>query len=75
MYQTKVSDLAALKDARSHHCYMVHTLPSMDKNQLRSFVDDLSKQAEYLFVTNNADNVYESFGSDWADFTDAVPSS
>jgi hypothetical protein len=74
-YQTKISDLAALKDARSHHCYMVHSLPSMDKNKLQSFVDDLSKQAEYVFVTSNADNYYESFGSDFADFTDVVPSS
>jgi hypothetical protein len=74
-YQTKISDLAALKDVRSHHCYMVHSLPSMDKNKLQSFVDDISKQAEYVFVTSNAENYYESFGSDFADFTDVVPSS
>ncbi|KAL5119597.1 hypothetical protein ACEQ8H_002443 [Pleosporales sp. CAS-2024a] len=66
-------DLAALKDGRAHHCYMVHSVPSMSLEQLRQFTRDLSKRAQYLFVTNNSDNIYESFGSDWANFTQAMP--
>lgn len=73
-YQTKETDLAALKDDRKHHCYMVHSIPGFDKSKLRSFVDDLSKRAEYLFLTSNDESYYEKWGSDWADFTDVIPS-
>lgn len=74
-YQTKEADLAAYKDDRKSQCYMVHSIPSMDKGKLRTFVDDLSKRAEYLFVTSNKENYYESFAEDWAEFIDAIPAS
>ncbi|KAH7068061.1 Spherulation-specific family 4-domain-containing protein [Paraphoma chrysanthemicola] len=72
-YGAKEAELSALKDNRSGKCYMVHSLPTMDKAKLDDFVDGLSKSAEYLFVTTNAENYYESFGQDWADFTAAIP--
>ncbi|KAF1850682.1 uncharacterized protein K460DRAFT_301972 [Cucurbitaria berberidis CBS 394.84] len=72
-YQSKESDLAALKDGRAHHCYMVHSVPGLGKDKLRDFVDDMSKRAEYLFVTSNDKEYYEKFGSDWSDFLDVVP--
>jgi hypothetical protein len=72
-YGAKEAELSALKDARSKNCYMVHSVPTMDKAKLQSFVDGLSKRAEYLFVTANAENYYESFARDWADFTAAIP--
>jgi hypothetical protein len=73
-YQTKISALSALQDDRSHHCYMVHSIPSMDTKKLRGFVDDMSKRAEWLFVTDNSEEYYEKWGGDWANFVDAVPS-
>ena len=73
-YQTKEAELSALTDGRSHHCYMVHSASPLNKNTLEDFVDGLSKRAEYLFVTSNDKNYYESFGDDWSDFTDVVPS-
>jgi hypothetical protein len=36
----------------------------MGKDELHGFVDDLSKQAEYLFVTCNDMDYYERFGID-----------
>ncbi|KAF2029229.1 hypothetical protein EK21DRAFT_101299 [Setomelanomma holmii] len=72
-YQSKEADLAALKDDRSNNCYMVHSVPAMDKGKLHTFVDGLSKRAEWLFVTTNDENYYESFADDWADFTAAIP--
>lgn len=52
---------------------MIHSLPSMKKGDLKDFTKRLSKIAEYLFVTTNDEHYYESFGSDWADFTSVVP--
>jgi hypothetical protein len=72
-YQTKEGDLAALKEDRLSQCYMVHSIPGLDKGKLRSFVDDLSKRAEYLFLTSNDEHYYESFAADWADFIDVIP--
>lgn len=46
----------------------------MGTDDLTKFVDKLGQQAEYLFVTSNDEEYYESFGSDWATFTDVVPS-
>ncbi|CAO2653669.1 Nn.00g030800.m01.CDS01 [Neocucurbitaria sp. VM-36] len=72
-YQDKTEELAVLNDGRSRHSYMVHSVPQMEKDKLRGFVDDLSKRAEYLFVTSNDENYYEKFGTDWNDFSDVVP--
>jgi hypothetical protein len=46
----------------------------MDTNKLRGIVDDMSKRAEWLFVTTNNKEYYETWGDDWADFVDAIPS-
>lgn len=72
-YPVKESELSALQDDRSHNCYMVHSLPTMSKDELRGYVDGLSKRAKHLFVTTNDQDYYQSFGSDWADFVDVVP--
>lgn len=52
----------------------MHSVPVMAKDKLGDFVKELSKQAQFLFVTNSAENYYESFGSDWGDFAGVVPS-
>lgn len=72
-YKTKVSELSTIQNRREQHCYMVHSLPSMADNAFKSYIDELSKGAEYLYVTTNDEHYYESFASDWADFTGAVP--
>ncbi|KAF2017683.1 spherulin 4-like cell surface protein [Aaosphaeria arxii CBS 175.79] len=72
-YKTKEQALAELPSHRSQYSYMVHSVPLEDKSTMRKFVDELSKKAQYLFVTSNAEQYYESFGSDWAQFTEVVP--
>lgn len=72
-YQTKEGELSTLTDDRSHHCYMVHSLPKMSTDELKGYVDGLSQRAKYLFVTSNDQDYYQSFGTDWADFVDVVP--
>jgi hypothetical protein len=51
---------------------MVNSVPIMDTADLTSFVDQLSVNAQYMFITNNDQDYYETFGSDWANFTAVV---
>jgi hypothetical protein len=74
VYQSLLSALTALSTKnRAEYAYMVNSAPSMSLSELKSYVDDLSKHAAYLFVTNNNQDFYASFGGDWANFTDVVP--
>ncbi|KAI9049444.1 hypothetical protein LZ554_006476 [Drepanopeziza brunnea f. sp. 'monogermtubi'] len=70
-YSTKLSSLAALGGSRSQYCYMVHSAPTTG---LKRFVHKMSERAEYLFVTDNTQDYYESFGADFSHFADVVPS-
>jgi hypothetical protein len=74
VYQTKVTALTDLnKKNRTEYAYMVNSIPTQSLNALRSYVDTLSEHAAYLFVTNNNQNFYDSFGSMWSDFTAVIP--
>jgi Spherulation-specific family 4 len=74
VYQTKVTALTDLSTKnRTEYAYMVNSVPTMTLSGLKSYVDDLSQHAAYLFVTNNDQDFYESFGSIWSNFTDVVP--
>ena len=72
-YQTKVNSLTALPSDREGYSIMVHSVPDMSTSDLKKFVDQLSNIAEFLFVTDNSNNYYESFGTDWTDFAGVVP--
>jgi hypothetical protein len=72
-YQTKLASLEALGSNRSEYSFMVNSVPALDTVDLQSFVDQLSERAQYIFITNNDQAFYETFGSDWANFTDVVP--
>ncbi|KAF1999704.1 hypothetical protein P154DRAFT_554565 [Amniculicola lignicola CBS 123094] len=71
-FQTLRKDLATLSEGRAHYSYVLHTAPVMGKDELRDLVSDMSAQAKFVFVTSNANNYYESFGTDWDSFTDVV---
>jgi hypothetical protein len=62
---------SAIADNPSNSSLMVHSLPDLSEGELEGFVGELAKKAEYLFLTSNTADYYESFGSDWANFTDA----
>jgi hypothetical protein len=72
-YQTKQASLAALPSNRSAYSLMINSVPIMDMDNLRHFVDQLSQVAEFLFITNNTQDFYQSFGSQWANFTSVIP--
>lgn len=53
-------------------CVMMNSLPEMAQSDLKDFVHKLESKAQHLFLTSNTVDYYESFGSDWAGFTEAV---
>jgi hypothetical protein len=52
---------------------MVNSVPAENQADLQTLVDQMSQHAEYLFATSNDQDFYESFGSDWVNFTNVVP--
>ncbi|KAM7217683.1 spherulin 4-like cell surface protein [Rhypophila decipiens] len=59
---------------RSAYSIMVHSVPpTLVGAELETFVGDLSRSAQYVYITTNTEHFYESFASDWMDFVDSVP--
>lgn len=61
-----------INEQRTGNCIMLHSLPEKAESELENFVHELASKAQYLFLTSNTVDYYESFGSDWANFTEAV---
>lgn len=57
---------------RSRSCYMVHSVPDKEVENLTA---ELCKQAKYLFITSATENFYGSFGSSWVRFIGAMAES
>jgi hypothetical protein len=75
VYDSKKAELQSLHQNRSQYCYMVHSIPQdMGKRNLEHYIKDLSKHAEYLFLTDLSQNYYESFGPNWKAFTEIISS-
>lgn len=72
-FQRLRQSLAAYRGGRSKCAHMVHSVPDMSGVKLQDLVDDVSKMAEYVFVTTKDKDYYESFGSDWMEFVAGVP--
>jgi len=68
-YQTKQASLEALPRNRTEYAYMLHSVPTISAD----FVDQLSNDAEFLFLTTLSENYYGSFDPQWAEFCDVVP--
>ena len=74
-YSNLKTSLNDLSNNRTEYSYIVHSLPQdMGKGKLKSYVNDLSKRAKYLFVTDSNQGYYEKFGENWATFLDVFPS-
>ncbi|KAJ5618632.1 spherulin 4-like cell surface protein [Penicillium herquei] len=75
-YETQVTALDALGTKnRTEYSYMLHSVPTMTNSSLKSFVDDISYRAEYLFMTTLNSSYYEAFDSHLEQFCDVVPTS
>jgi hypothetical protein len=72
-YANRISSLRTRSKDRSKYSIMVNSVPGMTTDDLRSYVSKLSKLAQYLFITDNTQNYYEAFGSDWGEFASVVP--
>lgn len=60
-YQTKKASLSALRANRTNSGYMIHSVRIFDQVLLKDFVDDLSQQAKYLFLTTLTKDYYIRF--------------
>ena len=70
-YATARGRLTALSGHRSQYSYMINSVPST--TNLKNYVEGISEHAEFLFVTDNTKDFYESFGTGWAAFTHVIP--
>ncbi|KAH6698119.1 Spherulation-specific family 4 [Leptodontidium sp. 2 PMI_412] len=73
VYTSLVDSLSSLPGDRSQYSYMINSVPSTSRGDMKKFVQQISKHAEYLFVTDNTEDFYESFGTGWANFAESVP--
>lgn len=71
-YQTSQASIAALPRRPSQYSLLINSVPTRSTADLETYVNQLRDLAEFLFITNNENQVYESFGSDWTEFTDAL---
>jgi hypothetical protein len=62
----------SIEGRRTANSVMLHSIPNMTTDSLEEFVKQLASKAQYLFLTSNTADYYESFGTDWANFTAAV---
>lgn len=71
-YSDLQPSLKSLDQDRSQYSYMVHSVP--EDTNVGEFVDDISHEAEYLFLTERTKDFYSGFGSQWMEFINAIPS-
>ncbi|KAL4937831.1 hypothetical protein BDV06DRAFT_215585 [Aspergillus oleicola] len=63
-YENNQESVLKAADAdRATWAYVFHSVPEMSESDLRSFVDEISHKAEYLYLTTRTDSYYERFDS------------
>ncbi len=77
-WQERRAAVAALPPKRDAYSLMIHSMPQVytkggEGSPLKEFVNSIAEVAEYLYITTNDVDFYESFAEDWADFVDSVP--
>jgi len=70
-YQSQQSTLDALSEDRFQYSYMIHSIPWSTK--IGKLLDKITHHSGYIFLSYQSKNYYESFGSKWKDFVDAMP--
>ncbi|KAH7400446.1 spherulin 4-like cell surface protein [Cadophora sp. MPI-SDFR-AT-0126] len=73
VYTDLVKSLVALPGDRSQYSYMINSIPSSVKGNMKKFLREISEFAEFLYVTDNTEAFYESFGAGWDDFVESIP--
>ncbi|EHA25033.1 hypothetical protein ASPNIDRAFT_120939, partial [Aspergillus niger ATCC 1015] len=61
-FHSEKHSLNAMASNRTAYAYMLHSVPdNLSNSTLRSFVNQMSRKAEYLFLTTLTEDYYESF--------------
>ncbi|KAJ5908941.1 hypothetical protein N7495_001623 [Penicillium taxi] len=58
---------------RDRYAYILHSMPEMTNSSLKGFVNSLSRQAAYLFLTARNTSYYEEFDTGLNQFCSVVP--
>ncbi|KAL4947063.1 Spherulation-specific family 4 [Aspergillus filifer] len=67
-YETsQESVLKAATADRATWAYIFHSVPEMRESEMRSFVDEISHSAQYLYLTTRTNSYYEHFDSSLED--------
>jgi hypothetical protein len=71
IFQQRLPTIKQQPKNRSRYAFFINSLPSQP--DYKKFVDDLSQLAEWLYVTEETVNFYESFGKIWSNWTADLP--
>jgi hypothetical protein len=71
-WEKRGADVFALRTQRAKHGVMINSVPDVDKDGLQSLISSIGQMADYIFVTSNSHDVYDSFSPDWPGFVDAM---
>ncbi|GFN11452.1 hypothetical protein AtubIFM55763_004889 [Aspergillus tubingensis] len=73
-FHTEKHSLNAMASNRTAYAYMLHSVPdNLSNGTLRSFVNQMSRKAEYLFLTTLTEDYYESFDPEGETICDVMP--
>lgn len=73
-FHSEKHSLNAMASNRTAYAYMLHSVPdSLSNSTLRSFVNQMSRKAEYLFLTTLTEDYYESFDPEGETICDVMP--
>jgi hypothetical protein len=73
MFESRLATIQSQPKARSKYAFFINAVPTRSKNDLKTFIKGLADMAEYLYVTEESMDFYESFGKMWPDFTAVMP--
>ncbi|GLA19209.1 hypothetical protein AnigIFM62618_006878 [Aspergillus niger] len=73
-FHSEKHSLNAMASNRTAYAYMLHSVPdNLSNSTLRSFVNQMSRKAEYLFLTTLTEDYYESFDPEGETICDVMP--
>lgn len=72
-YQTSQAALSSLSLPHFRYSYIMHSIPSMSKGEMKKLVNRVSRHSELFSLTDLNESHYESFGGEWRNFIDLMP--
>lgn len=71
-YNDVKDDLEAIEADRRTLSYLFHSVPCMGDSALQAFIDEISQNAAYLYITSLSVNFWNGFGPELGRFCSAL---